>query len=104
MQTPLITACLCGNYEIVRLLLMAKAEVNKPNLLNQIPLTVILFRLVEEVASFENKKVSFLIAEMLIKHGADLNWIIDKKNGYSLLHYFCSFKMKMNKYQKQLNY
>ena len=103
-QTPLITACLCGNYEIVRLLLMAKAEVNKPNLLNQIPLTVILFRLVEEVASFENKKISFLIAEMLIKHGADLNWIIDKKNGYSLLHYFCSFKMKMNKYQKQLNY
>lgn len=41
-----------GNYEIVRLLLLAKAEVNKPNLLNQIPVTVILFRLVEEPASF----------------------------------------------------
>lgn len=51
-QTPLITACLMGNYEIARLLLLAKAEVNKPNLLNQIPLTVVLFRLVEEPASF----------------------------------------------------
>lgn len=51
-QTPLITACLMGNYEIVRLLLLYHAEVNKPNLLNQIPLTVILFRLVEEPASF----------------------------------------------------
>jgi ankyrin repeat protein len=103
-QTPLITACLMGNYEIVRLLLLAKAEVNKPNLLNQIPLTVILFRLVEEPASFENKKICFLIADLLIKYGADLNWIIDKKNGFSLLHYFCSLKMKMNKPQKQLNY
>lgn len=102
-QTPLITACLMGNYEIVRLLLLAKAEVNKPNLLNQIPLTVVLFRLVEEPASFENKKICFLIADMLIKHGADLNWIIDKKNGFSLLHYFCSLRMKMNKSQRQLN-
>ena len=93
-----------GNYEIVRLLLLHHAEVNKPNLLNQIPLTVILFRLVEEPASFENKKICFLIADLLIKSGADLNWIIDKKNGYSLLHYFCSLKMKMNKNQRQLNF
>ena len=82
---------------------MAGAEVNKPNLLNQIPLTVTLFRLVEEPASFENKKICFLIAELLVKNGADLDWIIDKKNGYTLLHYFCSFKIKMNKTQKMLN-
>jgi len=41
---------------------------------------------------------------MLIKNGADLDWIIDKKNGYSMLHYLCSQKMKMNKIQKTLNY
>lgn len=103
-QTPLITACLCGNYEIVRLLILSKAEVNKPNQLNHIPLTVVLFRLVEEPSSFENKKICFRIADLLIKNGADLNWIIDKKNGYSLLHYFCSLKMKMNKIQIALNY
>ena len=29
--------------------------------------------------------------------------MIDKSQGLSLLHYFCSLKMKMNKSQKQLN-
>lgn len=72
--------------------------------MNQIPLTVTLFRLVEEPASFENRKICFLIAELLVRSGADVDWIIDKKNGYSLLHYFCSLKMKMNKAQKQLNF
>ena len=98
-----MTACIAGNYEIVRLLLLANAEPNKPNLLNQSPLAAIFFRLVEEPASFENKKICFLIADMLIKYGADPNWIIDKKKGLSLLHYFCSLKVKMNKAQKQLN-
>lgn len=44
------------------------------------------------------------MAEFLVDHGADVNWIIDKNKGYSLLHYFCSSKMKMNKLQKELNY
>lgn len=103
-QTPLITACICGNYEIVRLLLLANAEVNKPNMLSQTPLAATLFRLVEEPASFENRKICFLIAELLVKHGADVNWVIDKKRGLTLLHYFCAIRMKMNKNQKQLNY
>lgn len=33
-----------------------------------------------------------------------MNWIVDKARGYTLLHYFCSVKMKMNKAQKDLNY
>ena len=72
-------------------------------MLNQSPLAATLFRLVEEPTSFENKKICLLIAELLVKHGADPNWIIDKKKGLSLLHYFCSLKVKMNKSQKQLN-
>ena len=44
-----------------------------------------------------------LISDLLIKNGADPNWIIDKAKGYSLIHYFCSSKMKMNKIQKQIN-
>ena len=32
-----------------------------------------------------------------------MDWIIDKKNGYALLHYFCNSKMKMNKAQRDLN-
>ena len=38
-----------------------------------------------------------------MKHGADPNWIIDKQQGLSLLHYFCGLKVKMNKGQRQLN-
>lgn len=40
------------------------------------------------------------MGQFLIDHGADVNWILDKSKGYSLLHYFCSIKMKMNKVQK----
>lgn len=45
-----------------------------------------------------------MIADYLLKNGADINWIIDKSKGYSLLHYFCASKMKMNKSQIQINY
>ena len=41
-----------GNYEIVRFLILAGAEINKPNSLNHNALTSILFRLVEEDYSF----------------------------------------------------
>lgn len=44
-----------------------------------------------------------MIAEFLIQNGADPNWIIQKTKGYSLLHYFCASKMKMNKTQKLIN-
>lgn len=39
-----------------------------------------------------------------MKHGADVNWVIDKKRGMTLLHYFCGLKVKMTKCQKQLNF
>lgn len=45
-----------------------------------------------------------MIASLLINHGADQNWIIDKKRGWSLLHYFCGLRLKMNKQQIKLNY
>ena len=67
-------------------------------------MTVTLFRLIQETPSFENKKICFKIAEFLINHGADPNWIIDKKKGYSILHHFCNQKMKLNKSQIELNY
>ena len=83
--------------------MLAGAEVNKPNSMNNNPLSAILYRLVEEDYSFENKKICFLIAEFLIKNGADPNWIVDNTKGYSLLHFFSASKMKMNKTQKFIN-
>lgn len=46
----------------------------------------------------------FRLSEFLLDHGADINWIVDKSRGYTLLHYFCSVRMKMGKTQKDLNY
>jgi ankyrin repeat protein len=99
-QTPLIVACLRGNYEIVRLLVLANAEVNKPNALNYTPLTAVLFRLNEATIIFENTKICFIISDFLISHGADVNWVVDKKDGLSLLHFFCSVSNKMKDSQK----
>ncbi len=45
-HTPLIVACMAANYEIVRSLLLANAEVNKPNIRNHTPLIVTIFRLI----------------------------------------------------------
>ena len=45
----------------------------------------------------------FRLADFLIDHGADVNWVIDKNRGYTLLHYFCSLKIKMGKSQMDLN-
>ena len=84
----------------MRLLVLSQAEINKPNILNHTPLAAVLFRLMEEPNSFENKKICFKMAHFLIEYGADVNWIIDKAKGYTLLHYFCSIKMKMNKTQR----
>ena len=92
-----------GNYEIARLLILAGAEANKPNSLNQTPLAATIFRLAEEPPSFENSLMCFRMGDFLVNHGADTNWILDKSRGYSLLHYFCSLKIKMGKVQKDLN-
>ena len=86
------------------MLILAGAEVNKPNSLNHTPLAAIIFRLVEEPPSFENNLLCFRLAEFLIDHGADINWVIDKSRGFSLLHYFCSIKIKMSKEQIDLNF
>jgi hypothetical protein len=32
------------------------------------------------------------MAELLLDFGADIDWIIDKKRGYTLLMYLCSIK------------
>jgi len=99
----LLTACLCGNYEVVRLLLLAKAEPNKPNAQNQSPLTITLLGMMKDPFSFEKRKIYLMIAALLVKHGADTNWIFDKKEGFSLLHYFCNLQGEMSFEQKRTN-
>lgn len=83
-----------GNYEILKLLLDAGAEVNKPNTFNQTAFVTCFARLEEvfikllffkEKNVFENRKICFKMAELLLHYGADINWIIDKTHGFHLL-------------------
>jgi hypothetical protein len=41
---------------------------------------------------------------VLVQRGADVNWIVDKKQGYTLLHVLCACRIRMSKGEKQINY
>jgi len=36
------------------------------------------------------------MAELLLHYGADINWIVDKQHGYTLLMQLCSIKMDLS--------
>eukprot|EP01017_Pseudomicrothorax_dubius_P029910 TRINITY_DN3674_c0_g1_i3.p1 TRINITY_DN3674_c0_g1~~TRINITY_DN3674_c0_g1_i3.p1 ORF type:complete len:280 (-),score=62.72 TRINITY_DN3674_c0_g1_i3:182-1021(-) len=101
--TPLIVACKSGNYDIVKMLLDAGAEPNLPNAFNQVPLMMCFSRLEEPTNPFENKKLCFKMADLLVLCGGDVNWIVDKDKGYTLLMQYCSIKMELEERDSQLN-
>jgi hypothetical protein len=84
-----------GNYEIIKLLLDQGSEVNKPTLLNSSPFACCFFRLEEENNVFENRKIVLKMAELLLMYGADIDWIVDKRRGHTLLMQLCSSRMEM---------
>ena len=83
--TPLIAGCMTNNYETVKLLIEAGAEVNKPSFTKQNPLTASFTKLYTDVNIYENKMICFKMAELLLDNTADINWIVDKKNGWTFL-------------------
>ena len=103
-HTPLTIACLTANYEILQMLIEGDAEVNKPNAFNQTPLVASFSRLEEENNVYENRKICFKMAELLLQNGADINWIVDKKKGFSLLLQLCAVKLVLNEKEKEINY
>lgn len=44
------------------------------------------------------------MAELLLQNGSDINWIVDKNKGYTLLMQFCAVKMELNSLEKAINY
>jgi len=101
--TPLCVACLTGNYEILKLLVDANAETNLPNKYNQTPFVLCFARLNEETNVYENTKICFKMLELLLDYGADINWIVDKTKGHTILMQFCSVKMELEEREKRIN-
>jgi len=101
--TPLCVACLTGNYEIVKMLLEKDAEVNLPNRFSQTPFILCFSRLNETTNLYENTKICFKMAELLLEFGADINWIVDKTKGHTILMQFCSVKMELDEREKRMN-
>jgi hypothetical protein len=49
-----------------------------------------------DMYAYENRKICFKMAEMLFQHGADINWFIDKKKGYTILMQLAGTKETLN--------
>ena len=55
--SPLMISCYKGNYEIVRILLELKGDINLPNKKDQLPFIFSLSRLDQNSFKYENKKI-----------------------------------------------
>lgn len=101
--TPLATACITGNYDIVRMLLEKDPEVNRPNRYSQTPFVLAFNRLSMDTNIFENKKIAFKMADLLLLHGADINWIVEKSEGHTLLMQLCAMGKEMSAFESEMN-
>lgn len=100
--TPIGVACATGNLEILKILLEHGADVNK-EACEQPPLTYCFTRLQEETNAFENQLICMKMAESLLQRGANIDAIVDKDKGYTLLMQFCAIKIELTEFEKLTN-
>ena len=84
--TPISSACMAGNYEIVQILAGNGADVNKVDCMEQSPLIYCFSRMNEDENYYENKALALKMADVLLEHGADPNQL---SNGKTILMNFC---------------
>lgn len=64
--TPISSACMAGNYDIVCILAQNGADVNKVDLMEQSPLIYCFSRMNEDENYYENKSLALKMAEVLL--------------------------------------
>lgn len=98
--TPLSSACMAGNFEIVKLLCENGADINHRNSMGYTPLLYCFSRMTETSNVYENKNICIKIAEILLHFGADLNYF---HHGKTLLMTFCGISMNLDPVQLEMN-
>ena len=100
--SPLTASLVAGHYEMVKLLIEEGADVNYSNPRGQTPFVYCFSRLDEDENMFENKNLCIKMGELLLQHGADINTLVDRKRGYTILMQFCSVAMQMDPFQTEM--
>ena len=73
LYTPLMISCYKGYYEIVRELLERHADTKQKNRNGQEAFIFCFSRLEQKSFKYENKKICFMLVEILLAYGADIN-------------------------------
>ena len=85
LYSPLMISCYKGYYEIVRELLERQADTRQKNKNGQEAFVFCFSRLEQRSFKYENKKICFMLVELLLVYGADINSCFDNKQEYSIL-------------------
>lgn len=101
--TALCVACSAGNYEVVETLISNGADVDKADILGRSPLSLCFTRLQEDTNVFENNLICMKMATLLLQSGSDVNFIINREKGRTLLMQYCATDMDMTNREKEAN-
>ena len=85
LYSPLMISCYKGYYEIVRELLERQADTKQKNINGQESFIFCFSRLEQKSFKYENKKICFMLVELLLAYGADINSFFDNKKQYSII-------------------
>ena len=85
LYSPLMISCYKGYYEIVRELLELHADTKQKNRNGQEAFIFCFSRLEQKSFKYENKKICFMLVELLLAYGADINCFFDNKKHYSII-------------------
>ena len=94
LYSPLMISCYKGYYEIVRELLERHADTRQKNKNGQEPFVFCFSRLEQRSFKYENKKICFMLVELLLVNGADINSCFDDKKNYSIIMKLVSAEIK----------
>ena len=85
LYSPLMISCYKGYYEIVRELLQRNADTKQKNRRGQEAFIFCFSRLEQKSFKYENKKICFMLVELLLAYGADINSSFDNKKNCSII-------------------